>query len=169
MAADRSTFIKSAYAKTPVSRTRLDIMEVLERYGATGFGYDVVGDDVVVRFTVAGAHGGPLRIAYPVNIARVQQRLASFLKDRGRSEKADRDQAERVAWRNIYEFVDAAFAAAAIGASTVEESFHAHVVVRTSDGSEGRMYDYVETLRNVAGGALPGYTELQKLLPGAKR
>src|SRR4051812_37497355 len=73
--ADRSSFIKSATATTPVAKTRTDIMTLLERYGGTGFGYDVVGDDILVHFSVPGAHGSPLRVSYPVNIARVLDRL----------------------------------------------------------------------------------------------
>lgn len=165
--AERSTFVKSAFATTPVSKTRADIMTLLERYGGTGFGYDAVGDEIIIRFTVPGAHGSPLRVAYPVNVVRVQDRLTPHLKANRRGE-ATREQAERVAWRNIYELVDAAFAAAAIGASTVEEAFHAHVIVRTSDGHEGRMYDYVETLRSAAGGALPGAEIVQRFLPGTR-
>src|SRR3954471_24349078 len=142
-------------------------MTLLERYGGTGFGYDVVGDEIVVRFTVPGALGSSLRIAYPVNIARVLERLAPFYKQ-SKKGTPTREQAERVAWRNIFEMVDAAFAAAAIGASTVEESFHAHIVIRTSDGAEGRMYDYVETLRVSAGGELPGASDIKRLLPGGR-
>jgi hypothetical protein len=162
-----TTFIKSAFATTAVSKTRADIMELLERYGGTGFGYDAIGDEIIVRFTVPGAHGTPVRVAYPVNIDRVLKRLVPHFKKSNKGAPT-REQAERVAWRNIYELVDAAFAAAAIGATTVEESFHAHIVIRTSDGAEGRMYDYVETLRVSAGGELPGASDIKRLLPGGR-
>lgn len=165
MISDQNTFIKSAFSDTPVSKTRLDIMTMLERYGGTGFGYDMRGDEIVVHFTVPGAMGAPLRIAYPVNVARIQERLAPHMR-KNKKAAPTREQAERVAWRNIYELVDAAFAAAAIGASTVEEAFHAHILVRTSEGQEGRLYDYVETLRNAAGGVLPGGAALRALPSG---
>lgn len=164
----KATFIKSAHATTPVAKTRTDIMALLERYGGTSFGYEAVGDDVIIRFTVPGVHASQLRVAYPVNIERIRERLLAHLKTQGQGQKATREQAERVAWRNIYELIDAAFAAAAIGATTVEESFHAHVVVRTRDGSEGRLYDYVETLRASAGGELPGAADIKRLLPGGR-
>lgn len=163
-----ATFIKAARSEVPVAKTRMDIMTLLERYGGTGFGYDVIGDEILVRFTVPGAHGTPLRVAYPLNVARVQERVTAHLKSQGRG-TADRERAERVAWRNIYDMVDAAFAAAAIGASTVEEVFHAHLIVRTTDGTEGRLYDYVETLRTAAGGTLPGGSAMRALGSGEDR
>jgi hypothetical protein len=165
--ATQPTHIKSAFADTPVAKTRLDVMTMLERYGGTGFGYDVIGDEIVIRFTVPGALGTPLRVVYPINVARVQERLDPIYK-RNRKGTPTREQAERVAWRNVYELVDAAFAAAAIGASTVEEAFHAHIIVRTTDGAEGRLYDYVEALRAAVGGVLPGATDLRALPRGTE-
>ena len=91
-----TTFVKSATATTAVSKSRTDIMTLLERYGGTGFGYDVVGSEIIVHFTVPGAAGAPLRIAYPVNVDRVQDRLTVHLK-RLKKGAATREQAERVA------------------------------------------------------------------------
>ena len=161
-------FIKSYAATTATAETRTQIMSLLERYGGTGFGYETRDSDIVVTFTVPGAIGKPLRVAYPVNIARVQERLGPLYKQMKKGPPT-REQAERVAWRNIYELVDAAFAAAAIGASTVEETFHAHLIIETADGSQGRLYDYVESLRGASGGSLPSLQDATRLLSSSNK
>jgi hypothetical protein len=51
------------------------------------------------------------------------------------------EQAERVAWRNLVLWVDAALSAAAIGLQTITEAFFAHAVA-ASDGE--RMIEVVE-------------------------
>ena len=49
-------------------------------------------------------------------------------------------QAERVAWRNLVLWVDAACAAAAVGLRPMSETFFADLVVTGDDGKPQRMF-----------------------------
>jgi hypothetical protein len=67
-----SGFIKSAQTKTSVSQTRLDLMKLLDRYGGTGFGYEIRGADIVVTFyieTLRTAAGGQLPSTWSAKVA----------------------------------------------------------------------------------------------------
>ena len=65
------------------------------------------------------------------------------------------EQAERVAWRNLYLWIDAALSAATMGLQTITEAFFAHAVVGA--GGE-RMIEVVEAHQAQMGGGV------QKLL-----
>jgi hypothetical protein len=61
------------------------------------------------------------------------------------------EQAERVAWRNICLWVDAALSAAVAGMQTITEAFFAHAVV----GANGqRMIEVVEEAQQALGGGV---------------
>jgi hypothetical protein len=58
------------------------------------------------------------------------------------------EQAERVAWRNLILWVDAALSAAAVGLQTITEAFFAHAIV----GQNGeRMVELVGAFQNELG------------------
>lgn len=162
MAAVKGQHVKSASTTTEVEKSRADIMRCIDRYGGTGFGYDRDGDTIHVRFSVPGADARPLRVDFPINIAIVQSRATDARKAQKQG-PASRVQAEMIAWRTVYTLVDAAFAAAAVGASSVEEAFHAHLVVTTTDGQSGRMVDYMATLAG-AHGELPSTAQVRRML-----
>jgi hypothetical protein len=70
-------------------------------------------------------------------------------------------QAERVAWRNLVLWIDAALSAATVGVQTITEAFFAHTIVVDDGGRAERMVDYVER----TGGAIgPG---VRALLPSS--
>lgn len=53
-------------------------------------------------------------------------------------------QAERVAWRNLVLWIDAALSAAAVGLQTITEAFYAHTVIQLEGGGQARLADYIE-------------------------
>jgi hypothetical protein len=137
-----------------------DIMSTLHRYGASGFGFHRRGSVVEVTFHLP-EDGGERSVRIPVDVDRVHDRLVGQLASKARKEKQAvntetmRAQAERVAWRVLLSWINAALSAVAIGAQTIEEAFFAHVVVETTDGQNGRLIDYVHTLEG-GDGATPG-------------
>jgi hypothetical protein len=56
-------------------------------------------------------------------------------------------QAERVAWRNLVLWIDAALSAAAVGLQTITEAFYAHTVVQLEGGGQARLADYIERMQ----------------------
>lgn len=135
-------FVKSAATRVPVNRSQAQIVETLQRYGATGFGFHTKADVVTVTFHVPGSDGREHTVAIPVDVARVRAKLKAAKVNR----IANPEQAERVAWRIVLDWIDAALSAVSIGAQTIEEAFYAHTVVETVDGQRGRLVDYVNTI-----------------------
>lgn len=152
-------FVKAATTSTPPEKSQGDIMGMLHRYGASGFGFRHRGTDIVeVTFHLPKPNGeaGDNTVAIPINIANVEKRLAATKKSRrAHATATGRVQAERVAWRILFLWVDAALAAVSIGAQSIEEAFFAHLIVQNTDGQEGRVIDYIHTLQSGAAGQLP--------------
>lgn len=67
------------------------------------------------------------------------------------------EQAERVAWRNLVLWIDAALSAASIGVQTITEAFLAHTMVVSENGRAERMADY---LGRTQGALAPGVRAL---------
>lgn len=59
------------------------------------------------------------------------------------------EQAERVAWRNLVLWIDAALSAASIGVQTISEAFLAHTMIVSDDGRAERMMSYLERTQGV--------------------
>lgn len=153
----KQSFVKSGDTRTPVSNSRAEVERMLRRYGATGFqvAQDYANHRVVVTFivpdsTVKGAPSVPVKL--PVDIRRVYDALYGqptkhnyatgkrVLDPSGYNAKR-MEQAERVAWRHLVLWLDAALSAAVAGMQTITEAFFAHAVV---GGGGERMIEVVE-------------------------
>lgn len=173
-----SDFVKAQSTSTTVEESQGQIIAMLHRYGASGFGFRrLPGDIHEVRFHLPTQPDRDLTVAIPVNVSSVHARLnaaqAKIAKARHRKPTVERAQAERVAWRILYLWIDAALAAVSIGAQSIEEAFFAHLIVETTEGEEGRLADYIATLQRAASGSegrLPTLASVRRLLgPGVDR
>lgn len=150
------TFIKSADTQTTTDKTRVQLEQLLDRYGARSFGYSRTFDErgfarIVIEFALPVDLGGEasIPVQIPMEVGRVYDRIVGARKSTPtvRERPALIARAERVAWRQLYLFVDASLAAVALGITTLEEAFFAHALVGTPDGRVGRAGDFVRGLR----------------------
>lgn len=140
--AKRSTFIKAHTTSTAVSKSKADVEKMLRRYGASAF--NVTQDFTTRRSSVSFVlpnDPGNASAQVPVRLHVEAQRVARLLYGSKTFTLAQLDQAERVAWRNLVLWIDAALSAASVGMQTITEAFFAHAVVGV-DGE--RMIDLVE-------------------------
>lgn len=153
-------FVKAGDTRTPVSNSRNDLERILKRYGANAFSVasDYETGKIIVAFRVPDQPGGPASV--PVRLEASIEHTAAILYGPLKGSQVWREsalqQAERVAWRHLVLWVDAALSAANAGLQTASEAFFAHVVVRGAGGENIRL---VELVNQVGGG------EWQKLLP----
>lgn len=145
MSTDR-LFVKSAKSATPVASSKGAIEKMLRRYGATAFqvSEDYASGRITLAFAIPnsaekGADVVPVRI--PIEVQRVYHALYGVPKKRYTNEPDPKGydankmaQAERVAWRNLVLWLDAALSAATIGLQTITEAFFAHAML----GGDGR-------------------------------
>lgn len=131
--------IKSADSKVPVARSVAELERILQRYGCGKFGYsrDYRGGPAQVWFQVADEPGHEPMI--PVRMEIDVEKVQKALWDAGYSHTMER--AERVAWRNLVLWVDAACSASAIGMRKMSETFFADLVIEDEDGRPCRMFD----------------------------
>jgi len=156
-----SDFVKASTTTVSVEKSQGDVIATLRRYGASGFGFRTVGQTVEVTFHLP-AEGAPDRtVMIPVNVDTVHAKLQAMNNrrvERGRHVRraVSREQAERVAWRVVLDWIEAALLAVSMGVQTVEEAFFAHSVVTTRDGQTGRLIDYVHSIADASpDGRLP--------------
>lgn len=166
-------FIKSAGTSTPSGNSQAAIERLLARYGALGTSfsrrYDALQnvETIQVEFVIPDSftkNAGKVPVRIPVNVRHIyvalfdEPRERSYPKPDWKHARPERyAQAERVAWRNLLLWIDAALSAAAVGAQTITEAFLAHTLVSHENGKVERMMDYLDT----AGGALaPGVRAL---------
>lgn len=149
-----TTFIKAFATKTTVDKSQADIIAVLRRYGASGFGFRRMGDVVEVTFHMLNEARAERTVVIPLSVETVYRKLVAMRESRVKvsARRVTREQAERVAWRVLLDWIDAALLAVSVGAQTIEEAFFAHSVIVTSDGQTGRLVDYVHTLEQASGG-----------------
>ncbi len=163
------TFIKSGDTKTSVANSRAQVEKILRRYGAVGFNVQQTFTDkglplaVTVQFIVPDAPGSSAKVpvSLPINVEHVARALygAKALSERrwlrgGYVTGLTPEQlgrAERVAWRNLVLWIDAALSAASVGLQTITEAFYAHAVVALPDGGHARLSEVIES----AQGSLP--------------
>lgn len=178
MSAKDRPFVKSADTKTSVINSRSEVDKMLRRYGASQISMvqDLESRTVTVSFIVPdtpGKNAPKVPVKLPVSIAQVYhalygmpERWQSFTDDErandpsigGRTgryvhnpagyDRKKLEQAERVAWRNLVLWIDAALSAASVGLQTITEAFFAHAIV-SSDGM--RMIDLVEAHQSSLG------------------
>jgi hypothetical protein len=168
-------FIKSADTSTSAVNSRSELDKMLRRYGAStiSMSENVEEGQIVVSFIVPdtlqkGATKVPVKL--PISIRNVYHVLygkptryswdaelkrSSTVYDPKGYDSKKWAQAERVAWRNLVLWVDAALSAATAGLQTITEAFFAHAVV----GEGGtRMVEIVEAFQSQLG------TGVQRLL-----
>jgi hypothetical protein len=156
----RSTFIKAGTTSTAVSKSKADIEKMLRRYGASAF--NVTQDFASRRSSVSFVlPNDPSNASaqVPIRLHVETQRVAKLLHGKNKTlTVAQLEQAERVAWRNLALWIDAALSAASIGMQTITEAFFAHTVVGV-DGE--RMIDLVGAHQKALGSGV------QRLLTAA--
>lgn len=152
MARTAKGFVKSSDTTTPASNSRLQIDKMLRRYGASSISMseDFERREIVVSFIVPDSkkpNAARVPVRLPVSIISV---CAAMYGPAGRSGYSARmfEQCERVAWRNLVLWIDAALSAAAVGLQTITEAFFAHAVV--GEGGQ-RMIDLVESMQSQLG------------------
>lgn len=174
-------FVKSADTTAKAENSRAEVERMLVRYGASGFAYqrDLEQHTITLQFVIpdSAEKGAPrVPVTLPVSVRRVYDVLygrpmryaqkpeggwGNVYDPKGYDAKK-LEQAERVAWRNLVLWVDAALSAASIGMQTITEAFLAHTMVVDDGGQATRMMDY---LGHVGGALGPG---VRALLPPPK-
>lgn len=138
-------FVKSADTKTPASQSQVALERILRRYGAGSFGSTADYERHLIRvtFRIPDSPGGPLiPVRLEISIESVARALGMF--NRGSPTAYGWEQAERVAWRHLVLWVDAACCAVHAGMQTMAEAFFAHVLTRANDGHVARMIEHLE-------------------------
>ena len=109
-------------------RTRNDIEETLERYGADGFAYATQGNLATVIFAMENR-----RIRFVLELPDPENfRYTNHSPPRERSDRAQReayDQACRQRWRALLLVIKAKLEAVTAGISTIETEFLANIVL----------------------------------------
>lgn len=186
-------FVKAERTGVSPEKSRMEIEQILRRYGAIAFSFssDMTTGESRVEFVVPNSPAKdapriPVRI--PVNHWDVFDALFGQPRKRvpgtgvycngewvpEQSHPAPRPynanagqiaQAERVAWRNLVLWIDAALSAATIGLRTIAETFAADRLVTDETGQTMRVQELLERVD----GALPMGGRLLLLGPGDKR
>lgn len=152
-------FIASLQTQVPAVRSIGQIQALVERFGALEFAtvYDSSGSGrpVGLRFKVRDPHitkedaerrakRGVPPAHLPVDLRAPFEMIYKALLDRRTGWLADgarqriRAQAERVAWRNLHDYVRAGLIAVQTGILTLGEAFLANVSVELPDGTSAR-------------------------------
>lgn len=144
-------FVKSSNTSTPTGRSQAELERILRRYGASGFGVqsDYAAHIIRVIFRVPDVPGHPttVPVRLEVNIETVARALgygkprASWDKTWKKLSESQWEQAERVAWRHLIVWVDAALSAATAGLQPISEAFLAHTLVDGPNGKSIRVVD----------------------------
>jgi len=131
-------FVKSHDTTTPVSSSQRDLERILRRYGATGLSLSSDWGERTARvsFRVPDRptiKGEAPAVEVPVRLEVSMKVIAEALGWRNPTQWGW-EQAERVAWRHLVLWVDAACSAAGAGMQTMSEAFLAHTLVLAPDG-----------------------------------
>ncbi len=138
--------VKSASTDVPASRTKAQLEDLLRKYGASGFtvSNDYESRTVMVGFMMPRSYQTPsdhVEIRIPVSFREVSKRLAKMAGNGRKPQNWLDEQAERVAWRQLYMLCEAACMAAAVGLQTIEEAFFAHQMLSLPNGGQLRAID----------------------------
>lgn len=155
-------FVKSADTQSPVSYSQREIERILRRYGATDFSFGSSWAEHLARiaFRVPDIPGSKLTVPVRLEVSMdsVAGALGFLANSWGGSREPtvkEMEQAERVAWRHLVLWVDAACSAASAGLQTMSEAFLAHTLVRTPEGDVmkvSQMLDHAAKLQGAEGG-----------------
>lgn len=167
------SFVKSASTSVPAARSRQELERILRRYGATAFATasDYAAGKVAITFRVPDRPSDAASV--PVRLEASFKAVYDALNGRPTKRRWDDgtgytdsfdpagydakklEQAERVAWRHLVLWVDAACTAASVGLQTMREAFYAHTLIRDESGQVGRLVDYIKTMEGSGQLALP--------------
>lgn len=154
------TFVKARDTAVRPEKSRMEVEMMLRRYGATGFSFaaNLETGEVQIEFVVpnsAAANAPRIPVRVPVKILDVFNALfRTYHEDPAWTMKTYPSgwaRAERVAWRNLVLWIDAALSAATIGVRTIAETFAADRLVTDEAGHTMRVQELLER----ADGALP--------------
>lgn len=141
-------FVKSADTKTPAAQSQVALEKLLRRYGAFGFGVqsDYAAHLIRVSFRVPDRPGSKVEVPVrlEVSIEAIAHALFPAVENAKNLSPWGWEQAERVAWRHLVLWVDAACAAAGAGLQTMGEAFLAHALVRAPDGHVKRVVEMLD-------------------------
>lgn len=157
----KKQFIKAADTVTPVSKSQRDIETILRRYGATDFSFGSSWERRIARIAFRVPDTLDSAIMVPVRLEISMQEIAERLFGKEELNNPQQrwiprrgyvtpdpakmyEQAERVAWRHLVLWVDAACAAASAGLQTMSEAFLAHTLVRGHDGEVRRVVEMLD-------------------------
>lgn len=140
----KQSFVASLDTDVPVSRSVDHIRALVERFGALEFGIEYDPNThlpVAVNFKVKDPEFG---VAVPVSLRAPFERVLKAILDGKRGAwQADvkaraKDQAQRVAWRNLHDFVRASLIGVQTGIMTLGEAFMASLIVTLPGGQTQR-------------------------------
>lgn len=129
------SFIKSVGTKVPARNSKAEVETLLRRYGCTklqvmeDFAAGVFSVSFSLPDTPGSADDVPVRLEVRVDdVAKAIQRTFK------RQQNAEwlREQAQRVAWRHLVLWLDAALSASTLGLQKVSEAFFAHIIVAST-------------------------------------
>jgi hypothetical protein len=157
---DRKKFIKSATTRTPVVNSKQELERIISRYGCKSFAVqqDYERSLGTVTFVVPDTldkDAAHIPVQLDVDARAVYDAMYGMPTrwendNRVRNETGYRPdllaQSERVAWRQVILWVDAALSAAASGVQPISEAFFAQTLIRQRDGSLTRMADHINQL-----------------------
>lgn len=151
----QSRFVKSGNTQVSVGRTQAELEKILRRYGASAFSIsqDYDGGTATVQFRVPEAPDSDVFV--PVRLVVEIPRVVELLKE-GAGPRTRRSadvwyaQAERVGWRHLVLWVEAALVAVETGLQTVSEAFLAQMLIE-HNGRAIRVYDQFAAAGGVAG------------------
>lgn len=127
-----TVFVKSVKTTVPVRNSKNEVEELLRRYGCSKMQITENYHEglFAVAFALPDTPGSndhvPVRIEVKVSdVARVVQKTFKTQKN------ADwlNAQAQRVAWRHLVLWLDAALSAATLGLQRISEAFYAHIIL----------------------------------------
>ena len=116
----------AARTTVPVFKTHTEIMELLQKHGADGFGFDHEGGHSVVRFRMSGLY---------VQITLTMPPLEDFaltpkrLRRTPEAQERAREQACRQRWRALLLIIRAKLEAVESGITSLESEFLANVML----------------------------------------
>lgn len=167
MTPDPTPPVASLSTSVSVHRSLEQIRQLVERFGAVEFAirYDPsTRRPCGVAFQVLDPHlGGALPVALSAPTATVLELLKRARYQQSAWDRPARlaDQAERVAWRNLHDFVRASLIGVQTGIMTLGEAFMASLVVTLPSGERTRLGEVAARGGLVEQGA-PGQLRLGK-------
>jgi len=120
--------IKNAYSKINTAQLFQNLQKILAAHGATKMMFDYGNNGKIEALTFAVKHNEKLiPIILPAKVNKVQ----TILEEQGI--RCDDDHAYRVAWRNIYDWVDAQFALIETDQATLPQVFLPYIVTGNNE------------------------------------